>query len=89
MTSDQVQAGSHILGIVGVIYRYSDPWIVVESTGDLTTALRGESCQVGAAPGCPLCPTFCRSGYDGQMSLIEAVIHKPPVFLNWSILVKT
>jgi hypothetical protein len=64
MTSDQVQAGSHILGIVGVIYRYSDPWIVVESTGDLTTALRGESCQVGAVRGLTPSPNSGLSGQD-------------------------
>jgi hypothetical protein len=40
VTRDQVQGWSQILGIVGVIYRYSDQGIVVESAGDLTTEVK-------------------------------------------------
>jgi hypothetical protein len=63
MTSDQVQAGSHILGIVGVIYRYSDPWIVVESAGDLTTA-----------PWCewPFCPILRHKCVIPYLSLVDS-----------------
>jgi hypothetical protein len=65
MTSDQVQGGSQILGIVGVIYRYSDLWIVVESAGDLTTAPWWERLY------CPRKgPSDCDSVY-GRYQLID------------------
>ena len=33
-----MQGWLQVLGAIGVIIRYSDPWIVAELAGDLTTA---------------------------------------------------